>query len=223
MIAATDDPDSGERSDLAGLKVVITAGPTQEDIDPVRYISNRSSGKMGYALAARARARGAEVTLITGPVALSPPADVEVVRIRTAWELHREVMARALGGDVLIMAAAVADYRVANPSARKMKRGSGPLTLTLEPNPDILAEASKARQGQRPLIVGFALETEGLLEKAREKLVRKGCDLLVANLAHEAIGHDASTAVILDTTGVVDQPGPLPKAELADRILDHLR
>jgi cysteine desulfurase len=208
-------------SDLAGVTVLITAGPTQENIDPVRYISNRSSGKMGYALATNAQRRGARVTLLSGPVALPPPEGVKVVPITTAAELSDEVMARAPSQDLLIMAAAVADYRVAHPSEQKVKRGEGALTLTLEPNPDILAAASKARRGPRPLIVGFALETDQLLRAAQDKLIRKGCELLVANLAAEALATDSSVAYILDASGVIDEPGRLPKAELADRILDR--
>ncbi len=209
---------------MTGLTVLITAGPTEEPIDPVRFISNRSSGKMGYALATSARDRGAAVTLISGPVSLKPPAGVEVVRVTTALGMHAEVTARASASDVLVMSAAVADYRVAEESTHKIKRAGETLTLELVPNPDILASVGRSRErGQRPLIVvGFALETDRLLESARAKIERKGCDLIVANLAGESIGLDASIAFILDNSGVIDEPGWLPKTALADRILDRV-
>lgn len=209
-------------SDLAGVRVLITAGPTQEEIDPVRFVSNRSSGKMGYALARAAQQRGAEVTLLSGPVALEAPAGVETIPILSAADLQREVMARIPAADTLIMAAAVADYRVANPLTQKLKRSGESLTLKLEPNPDILAAAVSAREGSRPVIVGFALETNRLLEAARGKLERKGCDLLVANLAAEALGKDHSVAYILDETGILDEPGRLPKSALSNLILDRI-
>jgi phosphopantothenoylcysteine decarboxylase/phosphopantothenate--cysteine ligase len=137
--------------------------------------------------------------------------------------MHKEVTARAAASDVLIMSAAVADYRAAHPSEKKLKRTGDALTIELLPNPDILASVSKARgEAKKPLIVGFALETDKLMQSAKEKLIRKGCDLLVANLADESIGLDASIAYVLDKTGVIDEPGRLPKAELADRILDQV-
>lgn len=207
--------------DFNGFKVLVTAGPTHEPIDPVRYISNRSSGKMGYSLARRARKRGATVTLITGPVAIPCPRGVELVKIETALEMHAEVTERAASMDILIMAAAVGDYRVAEPSSRKLKRTTDTVTLELLPNPDILASVGLSRpKGERPFIVGFALETEALIASARSKLKRKGCDLLVANLANQSIGREASVAQILDSTGVIDRPGELAKDALADRILN---
>jgi len=207
--------------DMSGLKVVVTAGPTQEPIDPVRYISNRSSGKMGYALAASAQRRGAEVTLISGPVALERPSRVELVPVVTALDMHEAVMSLAKTVDVLVMAAAVGDYRVAEPSERKIKRTSKGMSIKLLPNPDILAAVGLSRgKRRRPFIVGFALETEDLFESASAKLKRKGCDLLVANLAEQSIGRDASIAYILDAEGIVEQPGELSKEALADRIFD---
>lgn len=210
--------------DFSGFKVLVTAGPTHEPIDPVRYISNRSSGKMGYALATRAQKRGATVTLISGPVTLPRPRGVELVQVVTALEMHREVTTRAASSDVLIMAAAVGDYRVAEPSSRKMKRTSEAVTLELLPNPDILAAVGLSRaKGAGPFIVGFALETEALIASARSKLERKRCDLLVANLADSSIGRDSSIAQILDATGKIDAPGELAKDALADRILNQVR
>ena len=209
-------------SDLAGLRVIVTAGPTHEAIDPVRFISNRSSGRMGYAIAACAHRRAARVTLISGPVALAPPPGVELVSVVTTADMHRETTARAVGADVVVMAAAVADYRAARPSVHKLKRGPEGRTIALEPNPDILAAVAAAREGSRPVLVGFALETEDLLGAAREKLERKGCDIIVANLADESLGRETSVAVILDRDGGLDEPGLLPKDALADRILDRV-
>jgi phosphopantothenoylcysteine decarboxylase/phosphopantothenate--cysteine ligase len=210
------------QADLAGQDIVITAGATREPIDPVRYLSNRSSGKMGYALAACAQRRAASVTLISGPVALPPPPGVEFVPVTTAAEMHRAVTEHSAGADALIMAAAVADYRPAQPSEQKIHRQADSLSLELLPNADILASIGNGRQGPRPVVVGFALETDQLLESAQAKLHRKGCDLLVANLAADALGGDRTVAHVLDAQGVVDSPGPLAKTELADRILDHV-
>jgi phosphopantothenoylcysteine decarboxylase/phosphopantothenate--cysteine ligase len=176
---------------------------------------------MGYSIATRARKRGAEVTLITGPVTIAPPRNVEVIKVTTALEMHAEVTERAPSFDVLIMAAAVGDYRVAEPSSRKLKRSAAALSLRLMPNPDILAAVGLSRpKGAKPFIVGFALETEELIASARSKLTRKGCDLVVANLASQSIGRDDSTAQILDKSGVIDRPGELSKDALADRILN---
>jgi phosphopantothenoylcysteine decarboxylase/phosphopantothenate--cysteine ligase len=164
---------------LAGLSVLVTAGPTREALDPVRFFSNRSSGKMGYAVARAAAEAGARVTLVSGPTALPPPPGVEVVRVESADEMHREVLARAPGARVFVGAAAVADYRPVAPSPRKIKRGAGALTLTLEPAPDVLA--SVAGLPEAPFTVGFAAETDNLLDNARIKLQRKGVDMVAAN------------------------------------------
>lgn len=164
---------------LAGVSVLVTAGPTREALDPVRFLSNRSSGKMGYAVAKAAAEAGARVTLVSGPTALPPPPGVAVVRVESADEMHREVMARAPGTRVFVGAAAVADYRPVAPSPRKIKRGAGALTLTLEPAPDVLA--SVAGLPEAPFTVGFAAETDDLLDNARVKLESKGVDMVAAN------------------------------------------
>lgn len=210
--------------DWSMRSVLVTAGPTREAIDPVRYLSNHSSGKMGFAIAACAAARGAKVTLVSGPVSLDTPAGVERVDVVSTRDMYDAVHARAENVDVLVMSAAVADYRPAKPSERKLKRSEDTLILELVPNPDILASVgSSRRRGEPPFIIGFALETDELLRHARGKLERKGCDLLVANLAGESIGLDASVAIIIDIDGVVDEPGRLDKRALADRILDVAR
>jgi phosphopantothenoylcysteine decarboxylase/phosphopantothenate--cysteine ligase len=223
-VSSGERRDGARAVDLAGRVVLVTAGPTREPIDPVRYLSNRSSGKMGFALAAAAAERGAVVTLVAGPVALPPPPGVTLVRVERALAMLEAVVARAAASDVLVMAAAVADYRVADPAERKIKRGAADLLLRLVPNPDILATVGAARVPGRPphVVVGFALETDALLDHARDKLRRKGCDLLVANLASESLGLDASVAVVIDAGGVVDEPGRVPKGDLAHRILDQV-
>jgi phosphopantothenoylcysteine decarboxylase/phosphopantothenate--cysteine ligase len=166
---------------LAGRRIVITSGPTYEPIDPVRFLGNRSSGKQGHAIAAAARAAGADAVLISGPTGLADPPGVKVVRVETAREM-RDATIAALPTDVFIGAAAVADWRVADAAVQKIKKGGGgPPTLELVENPDILAEVA-ARRGDRPaLVVGFAAETQALIDNARAKLARKGCDLVVAN------------------------------------------
>jgi phosphopantothenoylcysteine decarboxylase/phosphopantothenate--cysteine ligase len=169
--------------DLAGKRVLVTAGPTHEAIDAVRYIANRSSGKMGAALARAAAARGAEVVLVAGPMAQAPPLGVEVVAVTTALELAAATHARAAASDVVVMAAAVADFRARAPAAQKLKKealGERP-TVELERNPDVLADLGRSRSGPRPFLVGFAAETHDVAASARTKLVAKGCDLIVAN------------------------------------------
>lgn len=208
--------------DLAGRRVVVSAGGTQEPIDPVRLITNRSSGKMGYALAEAARDRGADVTLVTTPVALAPPAGVTLVRVESALEL-RDAIAAARDADVLVMAAAVADYRVKEPAAQKIKkRGKAAERLTLElvPNPDILAET----RGDF-VKVGFAAESEDLLANAREKLHKKGADLLVANdITGEGsgFGTDTNRVILLGADGATEELPLLPKREVADAIFDRV-
>ena len=164
---------------LAGRKVLVTAGPTREPLDPVRYLSNRSSGKMGYAIAAAAARAGARVVLVSGPVGLAAPEGTERVSVETAQEMLRAVQAHAGGADVFVAAAAVADYRPREPSPQKVKRSAAPLTLTLEPAPDVLGWV--AGLPRRPFLVGFAAETEELEANARHKLERKGLDLIAAN------------------------------------------
>jgi phosphopantothenoylcysteine decarboxylase/phosphopantothenate--cysteine ligase len=212
--------------DLVGARLLITAGPTVEDIDPVRFVSNRSSGRMGYALAERGARRGADVVLITGPTALPPTAGVEIVRVRSAAEMEREVTARAEGSDAVIMAAAVADYRPAQAAEHKLKKpaGDGRLTLEFERNPDILAGLGERFPGDgKPILVGFALETVDLERATRTKLRAKGVQIIVGNLAAEAIGGNETSALIVDDRGRLDDFRDIDKGELADRILDLVR
>src|SRR5581483_7088017 len=171
------------KRDLDGETVLITAGPTQEPLDPVRYLSNRSSGKMGYALAAAAAERGARVILVSGPVTLSPPPNVEVIPVRTAVEMRKAVMDRLEESTIIVKAAAVADYQRVNPPKQKVKKTAARLSVELDPTPDILAEAGRKKGGR--LLVGFAAETENLIEEARRKLESKNCDMVVANLVSE--------------------------------------
>lgn len=173
---------------LAGRTVLITAGPTREALDPVRFISNHSSGKMGYAIAQAACEAGARVILVSGPTRLEPPAGVDFVAVTSALDMHAAVMARAAQAAIFIATAAVADYRPAQTAAAKMKRDAGPLTLTLVPNPDILAAV--AHLPQRPYTVGFAAETHDVLRHARGKLIAKGIDLIAANQVGAELGFE---------------------------------
>jgi len=209
--------------DLAGERVLVSAGPTQEAIDPVRYLSNRSSGKMGYAIARVARRRGAEVTLVTGPTALRPPAGVQVVSVTTAEEMARAVQAAFASATVVIMGAAVADYRPRRTLDRKLKKAGQPLTLDLEANPDILRRLS-TRKGRR-LLVGFAAETNDLVSEARRKLADKRLDLIVGNdvtAPGAAFGGDTNVVHLIDATGHEEALPVLPKEEVAERILDWI-
>lgn len=212
------------RRDWSGRKVLISAGPTQEAIDPVRFISNRSSGKMGYALAEAARARGAEVVLVSGPTALPSPAGIEYCPVTTAEEMRKAIVHRFAWSDTVIMAAAVADFRPATPSGRKIKKRRGPLTqLELEATDDILRELGERRTSQ--VLVGFAAETEDLLAHAQEKLHAKGVDLLVANdvtAAGSGFGSDTNRVVLLTREGAPEELPLLPKREVADCILDRI-
>jgi phosphopantothenoylcysteine decarboxylase / phosphopantothenate---cysteine ligase len=208
--------------DLAGERVVITAGPTREPIDPVRYISNRSSGRMGYALATAAARRGAQVTLVSGPTALTPPAAVAFVPVQTAEEMREAVLHHAARAGIVIKAAAVADYRVQAPAEQKIK-GKRDLTLHLTPNPDILAEVA-ARAGGA-FVVGFAAETHDVVANARAKLEAKGIDLLVANdVSRRDIGFDAedNEVLLIDRWGGGRALPRMPKAAVADAILDEI-
>lgn len=207
--------------DLAGERVVVTAGPTREPIDPVRYISNRSSGRMGYALAAAAGRRGAHVTLVSGPTALTPPP-VVFVPVQTAEEMREAVLQHADRASIVIKAAAVADYRVQRPADQKIK-GKRDLTLELTPNPDILAEVAARAAGA--FIVGFAAETHDIVEHARAKLAAKGIDLLVANdVSRRDIGFDAedNEVLLIDRWGGDRALPRMPKAAVADAILDEI-
>ena len=208
--------------DLSGMKVVVTAGPTRERWDAVRYLSNRSSGKMGFALAGEAARRGADAVLVSGPAVLADPPGVRVVRVESAAEMYEAVKREWADAHALIMAAAVADYRPVDPSARKHKKGDGPLAVELERTTDILAELS-GDKGSR-ILVGFAAETEEVLERAKEKLIRKGMDFIVANRVsgdEDAMGADASRAWIIDRSETEALP-VLEKGVLAGRILDRL-
>jgi phosphopantothenoylcysteine decarboxylase / phosphopantothenate---cysteine ligase len=211
------------QQDLAGETVLVTAGPTCEDLDPVRFISNRSSGKMGYAVAAAAARRGAKVILITGPTALETPEGVERIDVRTAEEMLRAVQTRFAPASIAIFAAAVADYRPAEPAAAKIKRKNEALTIRLEPNPDILGTMAKDK-GDR-LVVGFAAETDHVAENARKKLTEKNADLIVANdVTAEGAGFDVDTNIVtIFSRDARDLPlARMTKAEVAQRILDEV-
>jgi phosphopantothenoylcysteine decarboxylase/phosphopantothenate--cysteine ligase len=208
--------------DLAGRRLLVSAGPTQEPIDPVRFISNRSSGKMGYAMATAASERGAQVVLVSGPTSLSPPARVELVPVTTAADMGKVLLARLAWADTVVMAAAVADFRAAKPAARKLKKKERIWTsLDLEPTGDILQELAARRTGQ--LLVGFAAETDDLLAHAREKLKSKGLDLIVANnvtVEGAGFGSDSNQAMLIDRTGRVTEWPLMSKVSLAHRVLD---
>ncbi len=224
--------------DLAGLRLLVTAGPTREPLDPVRFLSNRSSGRMGVAVARAARRRGAEVTLVAGPLEVPPPSGVELVPVETAAEMAAAVLAKAEGVSAVVMAAAVADYRPSSVAPRKLKKGAGDggLTLELARTVDILAELARRRRERRaagvrsgdggPVLVGFAAETDDLLAHAREKLEAKGIDLIVANdvtAPGSGFGTETNAVVLVGADGSAE---PLPlarKAEVADAILDRVR
>jgi len=212
----------GRRHDLAGEVVLVTAGGTREALDPVRYLGNRSSGKMGYALADAAQSRGAKVILISGPSALYPPTHCELVKVTTAAEMRGAVLDRMAAATLVIKAAAVADYRPVNFSDRKLKR-TGLLTLELAPTEDILAEVARQRRpGQ--LIIGFAAETENRMENGRAKLLAKGADAIVVNdVSSDGVGIDAdlNAATFLTASTSIELP-EMPKRKLADRILDEI-
>lgn len=213
--------------DLAGKRLVVSAGPTYEAIDPVRFVGNRSSGKMGIALAAAAKRRGADVTLILGPSAVPPPIGVTTNHVETAAQLQWALEnASKTGADAIIMTAAVADYRPAREAKEKLKRGDlGAKTqIDLVANPDLLAELGKARKGRAPLLVGFAAETENVIENARKKLATKKCDLVVANDVSEpnaGFAVDTNHVQLVDKDEVIDVP-PAAKTEVAHRILDKV-
>lgn len=204
---------------LRGRVILITSGPTREFLDPVRFLSNASSGAMGWALAAAARAAGARVEVITGPTSLAPPSGVGVVPVTTALEMRRETLKRSRGADSVIGAAAVSDWRVAKASAHKIKRSSSSLRLTLIPNPDIIKEAA-ARRRPGQVFVGFALETRRATAHARRKLARKGLDFVVANGAETlASGRIAATLV---GKGWTRRLPPGPKTRVARIIVAEI-
>jgi phosphopantothenoylcysteine decarboxylase/phosphopantothenate--cysteine ligase len=212
---------------LHRARVLVTAGPTYEDIDPVRYIGNRSSGRMGYAVAAEAARRGAEVTLVSGPTKLEPPRVHDIVQVRSAAAMHDAVLGRAAQADVVIMAAAVADYTVAEPADRKMAKADGPLVLTLSRTRDILGDLGRLASRQtarRPVLVGFAAETHDVVAHARGKLERKDVDLIVANdVTRPGTGFDtANNAVTLVSADGAEEVPLQSKAAVAGRILDRV-
>jgi len=212
----------GRRHDLTGEVVLVTAGGTREALDPVRFLGNRSSGKMGYALAEAAQNRGARVILISGPAAIPAPAQCEVVKVISAGQMREAVLARMEEATLIVKAAAVADYRPINVSEQKLKR-SGPLTIELAPTEDILAEVARRRRpGQ--LVIGFAAETENRMENGRAKLLRKGADAIVINSvagANVGIEADNNAATFLTPATAIELP-LMPKRQLADRILDEI-
>jgi phosphopantothenoylcysteine decarboxylase/phosphopantothenate--cysteine ligase len=212
-----------KKKDLVGERLLITAGPSREPLDAVRYLSNRSSGKMGYALARLGARRGAEVTLISGPTSLMPPPGVRWVPVMTAAEMRQAVLAEFPNVNTVIMAAAVADYGPEKFENRKIKRGNVPIRLNLKPNPDILKELGMKKTGQ--MLIGFAAETEDLIANAKRKLREKNLDLIVANnVTEEGSGFDWDTnsATLLDRNGAVHLLSLMSKEELADRIYDTL-
>jgi phosphopantothenoylcysteine decarboxylase/phosphopantothenate--cysteine ligase len=222
-VAVVDPPASS----LKGTRVVVTAGPTYEDIDPVRYVGNRSSGRMGFALAAEARRRGAEVTLVAGPTPLAAPAVDATISVRSAAEMHEAVMRVASNADVVIMAAAVADYAPASPAGQKVTKSDGPMTLTLQRTKDILGDLGSMRAGlggARPVLVGFAAETQDVVARAREKRLRKKVDLIVANdVSQSDRGFDVETNAVTIIGDGSDEVVPLQsKAGVAGIILDRV-
>ncbi len=211
--------------DLAAETILITAGPTCEPLDPVRYLSNRSSGRMGYALAEEARARGARVILVSGPVSLSPPRDCELVSVETAEQMHQAVLARLSEATIFAGVAAVADYRPRTPAPRKLKKKTASLSIELEPTTDILQEVGRLK-GNR-IVIGFAAETNDVLEYARGKLVAKNCDLIVANpvgadAAETGFGSSQNQGWLVDANGEATQLPPMDKREMSARILDRV-
>jgi phosphopantothenoylcysteine decarboxylase/phosphopantothenate--cysteine ligase len=211
---------------LLGRRIVVSAGPTYEDIDPVRYLGNRSSGRMGYAVAAEAARRGAHVVLVSGPTKLDVPNGVQLERVRSATEMARAMMRQVQGADAVVMAAAVADYTPeGGTAAAKMGKSDGPLTLTLVRTPDILADLGRARgAATTPVLVGFAAETGDPRPRARQKLASKQIDLIVANdVSRAGAGFDTETnaAVLIAADGEVETPMQL-KSELASTILDRV-
>jgi len=215
--------ETQHRRDLEGEMVLITAGPTQEPLDPVRYITNRSSGKMGYALAESAAARGARVVLISGPVRLTPPAGVETIPVRTAVEMRQQVFDHLAPADIVVKAAAVADFHLSKIPDQKVKKTAARLSLELDPTPDILAELGK-KKGDR-LLIGFAAETQNLHQEALRKLQSKNCDMVVGNLVgsnDSGFDSDQNEVTLVLRTGESIVVPRASKREIADRIFDEV-
>jgi phosphopantothenoylcysteine decarboxylase / phosphopantothenate---cysteine ligase len=212
-----------ERHDLEGETVLITAGPTQEALDPVRFLSNRSSGKMGYALAEEAAARGARVLLVSGPVLLEPPSGVETIPVRTALEMRDKVMANLAQASIVIKTAAVADFYLSKVPNQKVKKTAARLSLEFDPTPDILAEVGR-KKGDR-LLIGFAAETQNLEAEARRKLETKNCDMVVANLvggADTGFESDRNEVLLVLSSGETVELPQASKREIAGQILDRV-
>ena len=211
------------RRDMEGLTVLVTAGPTVEPIDPVRYITNRSTGKMGYGVASEATIRGAKTVLISGPSVLEPPQGVELIKVETATQMYEAVMSRFSGVDIVVKTAAVADYRPLQFSNQKVKKQDGPLSLALTRNPDILAELGRKKDQQ--ILVGFAAETSNLEKYARQKVTDKNLDLLVANdISQNGAGFGSDTNIVkffYPNGGMKEMP-LMDKTVLAGRILDEV-
>ncbi len=223
-IVAAVEEQLGRSRDLEGETVLITAGPTQEPLDPVRYLSNRSSGRMGFALAEEARSRGARVVIVCGPVSLDPPAGCEVENVTTTDEMYNAVLRRLSEATIVIMAAAGADYRPLKAESLKIKKASARKSLELEPTVDILAEVARLK-GQR-LLIGFAAETDQLVEHAEKKLRTKNCDLIVANpvgdsAAGAGFDSDENQGVLLSAAGETIELPRSSKRRMAQRIIDH--
>lgn len=212
--------------DLSGLKILVTAGATIEPIDPVRYITNRSTGKMGYALARSARRRGAAVTLVSGPTALMPPYGISFMGVKTAEEMKQAVFDHLPGCHIVIKAAAVSDYRPRETASQKIKKGADVLSLDLIKNPDILAQLGDRKKEAPCILVGFAAETESLLLNAKEKLEAKNLDMIVANdVSRSDAGFEADTniAKMIYRDGTVEDSSLMSKDELADLVLDRVK
>jgi phosphopantothenoylcysteine decarboxylase/phosphopantothenate--cysteine ligase len=221
MIVAATMEALGASQELAGETVLITAGPTREKIDPVRYLTNRSSGRMGYALAEAALRRGARVLLVSGPTAITPPGGAEVTRIESAEQMRQETLKLLPQASIVIKTAAVADYRPKNTAEQKIKR-KGAISLELEPTTDILAELARNKSSQ--IIVGFAAETENVLENARKKLMTKSLDAIVVNdVSREGVGFDSdrNAVTIITQSDVIEVP-ETTKWEVAQRVLDQV-
>lgn len=215
-----------KEQDLSGMRVLVTAGATQEPIDPVRYLTNRSSGKMGFALAEAACRRGAQVSLVSGATALAPPHGVGYTPVRTTEEMRREVLEQAQASDVIIKAAAVLDYKPRETAEHKIKKNENIQTLELVRTPDILAELGKRRKENHCVLVGFAAETEDLLDNAKEKLERKNLDMIVANdVSREDAGFESDTNLvkIIGRDGRIEDLPMMTKQEVADQILDRIK
>ncbi len=222
-IAQAVEKALGRTRDMQGETVLITAGPTQEALDPVRYISNRSSGKMGYALAAAAEARGASVVLVSGPVQLPAPRNVAVVSVRTAREMREAVFEHLAAANIVIKAAAVADFEASRMAPQKLKKTGARVSLELDPTPDILAELGRKKGDY--LLVGFAAETENLEQEARRKLQEKNCDMVVGNLVggqDSGFESDENEVILALRTGETIALPRAPKREVADRIFDQV-